>query len=53
MPIELTPGQITDLAKPLVGMVQIITDYFKDPQHEKAYREWYIKKYGKEPEKEV
>lgn len=52
-PIELSSSQITNLAKPIVGMVQTIADFYKDPQNEKAYREWYIRKYGHEPKDEV
>ncbi len=51
--VELSPSQIANLAKPLVGMVQTIADFYKNPQNEQAYREWYIKKYGHEPKDEV
>ena len=51
--IKLSSSQIKNLAKPLVGMAQTIADFYKDPQNEKAYREWYIKKYGCEPKDEV
>lgn len=49
---ELTQEQVIDLAKPFIGMAQTIRDFFKDPAHEKAYREWYARKYGKEPPKD-
>ncbi len=47
--IELSQEQINNLARPLVGMVEVITDFFKDSQNEKDYREWYFKKYGRYP----
>jgi len=53
MPVELSQSQISNLAKPIVGMAQAIQDFYKDPQNEKAYREWYLKKYGHEPTDEV
>lgn len=51
--IELSQEQINNLARPLVSMVEIITDFFKDSQNEKDYREWYFNKYGRYPKDEV
>lgn len=50
---ELSQTQIETLARPLVGMVQTITDFYKNPQNEKRYREWYKQKYGHYPKDEV
>jgi len=52
MQVELTPVQITNLAKPFIGMVETLKDFYKNPHNEKAYREWYFKKYGHEPPKD-
>ena len=50
---NLSQNQIEDLARPFVGMVDVLKDFYKDPQNEKRYREWYMKKYGHEPTDEV
>lgn len=31
-------------------LVAKVKDYFKDPEHRKAFEDWYRKKYGKEYE---
>lgn len=51
--IELTPWQIENLARPLLGMISTIEEFYKEPQNERAYREWYFKKYGKYPKEET
>lgn len=51
--IELSAWQIENLARPLVGMLSVMENFFKDPQNERAYREWYFKRYGKYPKDEV
>lgn len=51
--VELSQSQMTNLAKPIVGMAQVIQDFYKDPRNEKRYREWYLHKYGHEPKDEV
>lgn len=53
LPIELSQEQVNNLARPIVGMVETITDFFKKPQNEQAYREWFFKKYGHYPKNEV
>jgi hypothetical protein len=53
MQVELTQDQITELARPFVGMVGALREFYSDPQNEKKYREWYLKKYGHEPTDEV
>lgn len=52
-PIELSQEQVNNLARPIVGMVEKIADFFKNPQNEQAYRDWYYKKYGQYPKDEV
>ena len=48
---SLSSSQVADLARPLLGMVDTILEYYKDPAHAKAFQEWYWKKYGqKAPE---
>ena len=37
----LSSSQVADLARPLLGMVDTILEYYKDPAHEKAFQEWY------------
>jgi hypothetical protein len=44
----MTPQQVTDLARPFVSMIDTIVSYYQDPEHEKAFREWYLERYGKE-----
>lgn len=34
---NLTDEQVTDLARPLVG---IISEYFKDPKNEESFQAW-------------
>ena len=53
MPNELTNDQITELARPFAGMVDVLKAFYSNPQNENAYREWYFKKYGHEPTDEV
>lgn len=50
--IQLTPQQITDLARPFVGMLDVLKAFYADPSNAKAYREWHIEQYGCEPKVE-
>ena len=43
---QLTPQQIESLARPFVHMADAITEYYKDPENERKFQEWYLKKYG-------
>ena len=43
---ELTPIQIKDLAKTVAGIEQYIKGFYDNPDNEKAYQDWYFKKYG-------
>ena len=51
--MELNTTQITNLARPFVGMVGQIGEFFKDPQNQQAFREWHLSKYGCYPKDEV
>ena len=51
--VELNVNHITNLARPFVGMIGQIEEFFKDPQTQQDYREWFIRKYGRSPEDEV
>lgn len=51
--ITLTPQQIDDLARPLVGMADRIRAYYDDPEHEREFQEWYLKEYGHPAPKDV
>ena len=51
MGATLTPFQIEELTRTLVGLQDSIAEFFSNPETERAYQAWYLKKYGK-PEKE-
>ena len=44
--INLTPDQIEDLARTVASIDQVIKGFYDDPVNEKAYQDWYFKKYG-------
>ena len=44
---SLNSSQVADLARPLASMADTILEYYKDPAHEKAFQEWYQKRYGR------
>ncbi len=46
-------GVILDLARPLARMIDVIEDYYKEPEHERAFQEWYLKRYGHSAPAEV
>lgn len=48
----LSSSQVADLARPLLGMVDTILEYYKDPAHEKSFQEWYQKWYVTKHRKE-
>ena len=48
--MKLSKEQVNSLAHPLVGMLETISEFFKDPQNEREYQEWYLAKYGKPAE---
>ena len=44
---QLTPNQIKDIAKTVASIEQHIVGFFNNPDNEKAYQDWYLKKYGR------
>ena len=42
---QLTQSQIDDLAKTVASLQQSIVGFFNNPENEKAFQEWYAKKY--------
>jgi hypothetical protein len=44
---NLSSSQVYDLARPIVGMMEKIMAYYQDPENERAFQEWYQRKYGR------
>ena len=42
----LEEKQITELAKPFAKMVGTLEAFFADPENDRKYQEWHLKKYG-------
>ena len=42
----LTQIQVKDLASTVAGISKTIEAFFSNPENEKAYQDWYFKKYG-------
>lgn len=42
---QLTQNQIDDLARTVASIEQTIVGFFDNPENEKAFQEWYAKKY--------
>lgn len=49
MAIDLTYSQTTDLAAPFVSMIDTISKFYENPNNDKGFREWHLKKFGCEP----
>lgn len=47
--IDLTPSQVTDLAKPFTNMLDSIAKFYETPEVKKGFEEWHIKKFGCKP----
>ena len=45
--MKLDDKQISELAKGIVA--NSIIEFYKDPNNQARYREWYLQKYGTEP----
>ena len=43
---QLTPNQIKDLARTVASLSQTIVGFYDNPDNEKAFQDWYFKKYG-------
>ena len=44
---QLTTNQINDLAKTMAGIEQHLKGFYDNPENEKAYQDWYFKRYGR------
>lgn len=42
---QLTQNQIDDLARTVASIEATIVGFFDNPENEKAFQEWYAKKY--------
>ena len=42
----LSKSQVEDLARPFVSMVDHIKAFYKDPENERDFQEWYLREYG-------
>lgn len=46
----LSDTQINELAQPFANMLNSLQNFYDNPQNKEKYKEWYVKKYGREPE---
>ena len=44
---QLTSSQVNDLARTVAGIEQHLKGFFDNPENEKAYQDWYFRKYGR------
>ena len=44
---QMTSSQIDDIARTLASIDQTIVGFFDNPDNEKAFQDWYFKKYGR------
>ena len=49
---KLTEEQISSLARGIIEQLDSIKEYYKDPENERKYREWYKERYGCYPKDE-
>ena len=42
----LTTNQINEIARTVASIEQHIVSFYGNPENEKAYQDWYFKKYG-------
>ena len=49
----LNQSQVAELAQPFVSMREVLEAFYSDPNNQKAYEEWYRKKFGKDLGKEA
>ena len=42
----LSPTQVKDLARTVAILSDTIEGFYRNPENEKAYQDWYLKKYG-------
>lgn len=43
---QLTSIQIEELARTVASINQSIVGFYNNPENEKAFQDWYFKKYG-------
>ena len=43
----LSSTQVDDLARTVAMISDTIEGFFNNPENEKAYQDWYLKKYGR------
>lgn len=43
----LTQNQIKDIARTVAGISKAIESFYSNPENEKAFQDWYVKKYGR------
>ena len=43
---QLTSIQIDELARTVASINQSIVGFYNNPENEKAFQDWYFKKYG-------
>lgn len=46
--LKIPKHEFNALSKPLI---QIVTEYFQNPENQKKFEEWHFKKYGYNPTK--
>lgn len=51
--MRIAEQQVIDLARHFVGIRSELEKFFADPDNQKAYQEWYRKKYGHSVDEEV
>lgn len=42
----LSPTQIDEIARTVASLSNAIEGFYNNPENEKAYQDWYFKKYG-------
>ena len=42
----LTTSQVQDLARTVAWISDTIEGFYNNPENEKAYQDWYLKKFG-------
>lgn len=43
---QLTTAQIKDIAQTVAFIQDTIAGFYSNPENERAYQEWYLRKYG-------
>ena len=43
---QLASSQIDDIARTVASLHQTIVGFYDNPENEKAYQDWYFRKYG-------